>query len=273
MCVLSCSVVSDTLRPHGLQPARLLCPWDSTGKNTAVGCHFLLQGIFPTQGLNPSLPHCGLILYWLSHQGRPSERHHASFPWGRHASFRLGTVWRRLVSVPWATSWGLGLGPSAKSPVRPSWSELDGYSESRPSRAVCSALGNAPFWELSSLVGGVWRSESAGLCRGGKELQASQPFTLNWRLSSGRPSGPDPSLSSCGTCQCHSSGSPWMGPGGAVTLKALPHSLATASGPPPPCRRLPCVQPEMHPCLSSLTLVLYVHRCLHFWKVSPARLG
>ena len=47
-CVLSHSVVSDSLRPFGLQPARLLCPWDSPGKNTGVGCHFLLQGIFPT---------------------------------------------------------------------------------------------------------------------------------------------------------------------------------------------------------------------------------
>ena len=43
--------------------ARLLCPWDSPGKNTGAGCHFLLQGIFLTQGLNPSLPHCGQILY------------------------------------------------------------------------------------------------------------------------------------------------------------------------------------------------------------------
>ena len=42
MCV-SCSVVSDSLWPHGLQPARLLCPWDSPGKNTRMGCHFLLQ--------------------------------------------------------------------------------------------------------------------------------------------------------------------------------------------------------------------------------------
>ena len=42
---------------HGLQPARLLCPWDSPGKNTGVGCRFLLQGIFPTQGLNQCLLH------------------------------------------------------------------------------------------------------------------------------------------------------------------------------------------------------------------------
>ena len=48
---------------------RLLCPWDFPGKNTGVGCHFLLQGIFPTQGLNLSLlclPHCRGILYLLS---------------------------------------------------------------------------------------------------------------------------------------------------------------------------------------------------------------
>ena len=43
------------LRPCGLQPARFLCPWDSPGKNTGVGCHALLQGIFLTQGLNPCL--------------------------------------------------------------------------------------------------------------------------------------------------------------------------------------------------------------------------
>ena len=48
-CV-SCPVMSNSLWPHGLQPAQLLCPWDSPGKNTGVGCQALLQGIFPTQG-------------------------------------------------------------------------------------------------------------------------------------------------------------------------------------------------------------------------------
>ena len=42
------------------------CPWDSPGKNTGVGCHALLQGIFPTQGSNPGLPHSRRILYQLS---------------------------------------------------------------------------------------------------------------------------------------------------------------------------------------------------------------
>ena len=45
------------------------CPWNSPGKNTGVGCYFLLQGIFPTEGSNPGLLHCRQILYHLSHQG------------------------------------------------------------------------------------------------------------------------------------------------------------------------------------------------------------
>ena len=69
MCVYS--IVPDSLQPHGLQPTRLLCPWDSPGKNTGVGCRFLLQWIFLTQGFNPGLPHCRQTLYHLSHQGSP----------------------------------------------------------------------------------------------------------------------------------------------------------------------------------------------------------
>ena len=57
------------LAPHGLWPTRLLCPWDSPGKNIGVGSHSLLQGIFPTQGSNLGLLHCRQILYRLSHQG------------------------------------------------------------------------------------------------------------------------------------------------------------------------------------------------------------
>ena len=51
MC--ACSVMFNSSWPHGLKPSRLLCPWHFPGKNTGVGCHFLLQGIFPTQGSNP----------------------------------------------------------------------------------------------------------------------------------------------------------------------------------------------------------------------------
>ena len=55
------SVVSASLRPHGLNS-----PWNSPGQNTGVGSLSLLQGIFPTQGLNPGLPHCRWILYQMS---------------------------------------------------------------------------------------------------------------------------------------------------------------------------------------------------------------
>ena len=69
------TVKSDTLRPHRLQPTRLLCPWDCPGKKTGVGGHFLLQGISLTQGSNSCLLH---ILHWqvdslpLAPPGKPS---------------------------------------------------------------------------------------------------------------------------------------------------------------------------------------------------------
>ena len=47
--------MSNTLRSHALKPIRLLCPWDSPGENTGVGCHALLQGLFLTQGSKPCL--------------------------------------------------------------------------------------------------------------------------------------------------------------------------------------------------------------------------
>ena len=59
--------MSNSLRPPGLYSPRLLCPWNSPGKNTRVGCYFLLQGIFLTQESNPGLLHWRLILYYLSH--------------------------------------------------------------------------------------------------------------------------------------------------------------------------------------------------------------
>ena len=67
------SVVSNSLQPHGLQPTRLLRPWDFPGKSTGVGCHFLLQGKVPTQESNPGLPHCRQTRYRLSRQGSPNS--------------------------------------------------------------------------------------------------------------------------------------------------------------------------------------------------------
>ena len=61
------SVVSDSLRPQWT----IYSSRNSPGQNTGVGSRSLLQGIFPTQRLNPGLPHCRQILYQLSHQGSP----------------------------------------------------------------------------------------------------------------------------------------------------------------------------------------------------------
>ena len=59
--LFSDSVVSNFLQPYGLYPTRLLCAWDSPGKNPGVGCHFLFQGIFWTQGSNSQLLS---LLHW-----------------------------------------------------------------------------------------------------------------------------------------------------------------------------------------------------------------
>ena len=69
MTLFSRSVVSASLQPCGLQPARFLCQWDSPSKNTGVGCHFLLQVTFPTQGSNPQLLHRQVDSSLLNHMG------------------------------------------------------------------------------------------------------------------------------------------------------------------------------------------------------------
>ena len=76
--VLVSQVVSDSLWPHRLQPARLLCPWNSPGRNTGVGSHPVFQRIFLISGLNLGLIpgycrnlHCRQIHYCLSYQGSP----------------------------------------------------------------------------------------------------------------------------------------------------------------------------------------------------------
>ena len=63
---VSCLVVCYFLRPYGLYPIRLLCPWNSPGKNTGVGSHSLLQGIFLTQGLNLCLLYCRFFTAWAT---------------------------------------------------------------------------------------------------------------------------------------------------------------------------------------------------------------
>ena len=68
LCISS-SVMSNSLQLRGLWLTDLFCPWNSPGKNTGVGCHSLLQEIFPIQESNLGLPHCKQTLYHLKNQG------------------------------------------------------------------------------------------------------------------------------------------------------------------------------------------------------------
>ena len=72
LCPTLCDPMDCSL-PGSEEP---LSPWNFPGKSTGVGCHFLLQGIFPTQGSNWGLPHCRQMLYHLSHQGSLGDQ-----PW------------------------------------------------------------------------------------------------------------------------------------------------------------------------------------------------
>ena len=74
------------------------CPEDSPGKNTGVGCHALLQGIFPKQGLNPCLLYCRPILYFLTHLGNPHS-------FCQTDVFKMTTLKRALSQVTeWSTT-------------------------------------------------------------------------------------------------------------------------------------------------------------------------
>ena len=107
---VSRSVMPDSLRPHGLQPSRLFCPWDFPGKDIGVGCHFLLQGIFPTQGSNPGLQHCRQILYQLNY--KTSSFSHLLFSSIiKHCSLRKG-----ILSPFWSVSVSRSVMPDSLRP-------------------------------------------------------------------------------------------------------------------------------------------------------------
>ena len=71
---------------NSLRPRTLYSPWNSPGQNTGVCSLSLLQGIFPTQGSNPGLPHCRRILYQLSHKGSPRILEWVAYPFSRGSS-------------------------------------------------------------------------------------------------------------------------------------------------------------------------------------------
>ena len=103
----SCSVVSDALQPHGLYS-----PWNSPGQNTGVGSLSLLQGIFPTQGLNPGLPHCRQILYQLSHRGNPKILEWVAIPFSSRSSWPRNQTGVSCIAGGFLTNWAIREGSS-----------------------------------------------------------------------------------------------------------------------------------------------------------------
>ena len=96
------SVVSDSLWPHGLYS-----PWNSPGQNTGVGSHFLLQGIFPTQGLNPGLLHCRRILSQLSHKGSSRLLDWVAYPFSRGSSQPRSQTGVSCIAGGFFTNWAI----------------------------------------------------------------------------------------------------------------------------------------------------------------------
>ena len=98
----SCSVVSDTLQPHGLY-----CPWNSPGQIPGVGSLSLLQGIFPTQGSNPGLLHCRWVLYQLSHKGTPRILEWVAYPFSRGSSQPRNQTGVSCIAGRFFTNWAM----------------------------------------------------------------------------------------------------------------------------------------------------------------------
>ena len=94
------SVVSDSLQPRGLYS-----PWNSPGQSTGVGSLSLLQGIFPTQRLNPGFPHCRQILYHLSHQGSPKILEWAAYSFSSRSSWSRNHTGVSCIAGGFFTSW------------------------------------------------------------------------------------------------------------------------------------------------------------------------
>ena len=99
MCCVSCSVVSDSLRPHGLYRTRLLLPWNSLCKNVGVGCHSLLQRIFLTQGLN-----LGLLLVAQTVKNMPSMQKTQVLSWSWEDLLEKGMVTHSNI-LTWRIPW------------------------------------------------------------------------------------------------------------------------------------------------------------------------
>ena len=94
--------MSDSFWPHGLYN-----PWNSPGQNTGVRSLSLLQGVFPTQGLNPGLLHCRRILYQLSHKGSPRILEWLPYIFSRGPSWPRNRTGVSCIAGGFFTNWAV----------------------------------------------------------------------------------------------------------------------------------------------------------------------
>ena len=112
----SCLVLSDSLRLHGLySPGNSLCQNTGVGsqntgvgsQNTGVGSDSFLHGIFPTQRLNPGLPHCRWILYQMSHKGSLRILEWVAYPFSRGSSWPKNKTEVSCIAGRFFTNWDI----------------------------------------------------------------------------------------------------------------------------------------------------------------------
>ena len=105
------SVVSDSLQPHGLQPARLLCPLQEYWS----GLPYPPPEIFPIQGSNPGVPQCRQILYHLSHQGSPWILDWVAYPFSKGSSWPRNQTGVSWITGRFFTNWAIREAPTLAS--------------------------------------------------------------------------------------------------------------------------------------------------------------
>ena len=137
------------MTPMDHSQPQLPCPWNFLGKNTGVGCHSLLQGIFPTRGLSLSLPHCGQTLYRLSYQGSAvnARQHRGARPRLHADSQRRILAPSHLISGGAIGGGGRGENLLSRHPV--------GGEHQYPRQ---EGLGKGP--QLAVGAGGLWEAQT-----------------------------------------------------------------------------------------------------------------
>ena len=153
LCMRSCPIVSDLALWLVAQWAP--CSWNFPGKNTGVGCRFLLQGFFPTQGSNPSLLHCRQILYHLSHQGRPRILEWVAYPFARGSSWLRNQTRVSCIAGRFFISWATREVPKGMIAV---FKYVQGYLKEEGFKALYGTLRSSILaWESP------WTEEHGGL--------------------------------------------------------------------------------------------------------------